>query len=232
MIEIDRVVKSYQIGETPVQVLSGVSLKINAGEFVSIMGPSGSGKSTLLCLMGCLDSPTSGRVVLAGQDVSSMRDADLAHVRNQMIGFVFQTYNLLPYFNALHNVILPMIYRADDKFLGVQRQRRARELLERVGLGHRFHHRPSQMSGGERQRVAIARALVNSPKIILADEPTGNLDSKTGVEIMSILKGLNQQGVTLVVVTHDPQVASQANRIIYIADGTIRQKHTLFQVAD
>jgi putative ABC transport system ATP-binding protein len=232
MIEIDRVIKTYQIGEAPLQVLSGVSLKIGQGEFVSIMGPSGSGKSTLLCLMGCLDSPTSGRVILAGQDVSSMRDADLAHVRNQIIGFVFQTYNLLPYYNALHNVILPMIYRAGDKIQGAERESRARDLLEQVGLAHRVHHRPSQLSGGERQRVAIARALVNSPKIILADEPTGNLDSRTGEEIMAILKNLNQQGVTLVVVTHDPKVASQARRTIHIADGMIRQKQTLFSVSD
>jgi len=232
MIEIDRVVKTYQIGETPLQVLSGVSLKIDQGEFVSIMGPSGSGKSTLLCLMGCLDSPSSGRVILAGQDVSSMRDADLAHVRNQIIGFVFQTYNLLPYYNALHNVMLPMIYRNGNRITGGERQRRAEELLEQVGLAHRTHHRPSQLSGGERQRVAIARALVNTPKIILADEPTGNLDSKTGEEIMIILKNLNLHGVTLVIVTHDPKVASQAKRTIHITDGMIRQKQTLFSGSD
>jgi len=228
MIELNRVVKTYQIGETPVRVLSGVSLKIDEGEFVSIMGPSGSGKSTLLCLMGCLDSPTSGQVTLAGQDVSHMNDVELAHVRNRTVGFVFQTYNLLPYYNAVHNVLLPMIYRTDHKFPGAQRQVYARQLLDQVGLSHRIHHRPSQMSGGERQRVAIARALVNSPKIILADEPTGNLDSKTGDEIVTILKGLNRRGVTLVVVTHDPEVASQARRVIHIADGAIRQRHTLF----
>jgi len=219
MIEMDRVVKAYQVGETPVRVLSGVSLSIEEGEFVSIMGPSGSGKSTLLCLMGCLDSPTSGRVVLAGEDVSRMSNAELAHVRNRTIGFVFQTYNLLPYYNALHNVFLPMIYRTDGK------------LLQQVGLDHRINHRPSQLSGGERQRVSIARALVNSPKIILADEPTGNLDSRTGEEILEVLKGLNRQGVTLVVVTHDPKVASQAHRTIHIADGTVREKSNLFKAS-
>jgi putative ABC transport system ATP-binding protein len=229
MIEIDRVTKTYQIGEAPVHVLSGVSLRIDEGEFVSIMGPSGSGKSTLLCLMGCLDSPTSGQVILAGQDVSHMNDTDLARVRSRTIGFVFQTYNLLPYYDAVHNVLLPMIYRTDQKFRGAERKAYARRLLERVGLGHRIDHRPSQLSGGERQRVAIARALVNSPKIVLADEPTGNLDSRTGDEIITILKGLNRQGVTLVVVTHDPKVASQARRVIHIADGVIRLKHALFE---
>jgi len=228
MISLVDVEKTYQIGQNAIKVLNGVSLHIESGEFVSIVGPSGSGKSTLLSIMGCLDTPSSGQVILADQDVSDLSDTQLAHVRNQTVGFVFQTFNLLAYYDALHNVELPMLYRPRGP-AGTDRITRARRLLDQVGLSHRMHHRPSQMSGGERQRVAIARALVNSPKIILADEPTGNLDSKTGEEILELLKELNRQGVTLIVVTHDPKVARYARRTVQMMDGIItRERREVF----
>ncbi len=217
MIELDNVYKIYRMGDSAVHALDGVSLKIEAGEWVAIMGPSGSGKSTLMNVIGCLDQPTSGSYRLDGVEVARMNDRDLARVRNRKIGFVFQTFNLLPRTTALANVELPLIYA------GVRdRRRRAIEALERVGLGDRLHHRPNELSGGQQQRVAIARALVTHPTIILADEPTGNLDSKSGAEIMELFHQLHlQQGLTIVMVTHDPDIAAQCERVVHIRDGKI-----------
>jgi putative ABC transport system ATP-binding protein len=218
VIAIEGVTKLYQMGEEIIQALRGVSLEIHRNEYLAIMGPSGSGKSTLMNMLGCLDTPTAGRYEFNGQDVASMSDDELAEIRNKEIGFVFQTFNLLPRSDALRNVELPLIYG------GVrpqERRERARLALESVGLGNRIHHRPNELSGGQRQRVAVARALVNRPSIILADEPTGNLDSKTGVEILALFEDLYEAGNTLIVVTHEEAVARHARRIIRLHDGLI-----------
>ena len=204
------------MGTQQVDALKNVSLDINTNEYVALMGPSGSGKSTLMNLLGCLDSPTSGSYLLENEDVSSMTDAELAEVRNRMIGFVFQTFNLLPRLSALENVALPLIYAGVSKN---KRTERALHVLEQVGLADRSTHNPNELSGGQRQRVAIARALVNDPAIILADEPTGNLDTKTSVEIMSILEKLHDSGNTIILVTHEPDIAEHAHRIIRLRDG-------------
>lgn len=217
VIEIENVKKIYQMGETEVAALRGVSLEIEQGEMVSIVGPSGSGKSTLMNIIGCLDQPTEGIYRLDGVDVHNMKDDDLATIRNKKIGFVFQSFNLLPRTSALDNVELPLIYAGAPN-----RSERARQALDRVGLGERIHHRPNELSGGQQQRVAIARALASEPAIILADEPTGNLDSKSGDEIMNIFKKLNRdQGMTVILVTHDPDVAGAAARTIHVKDGAI-----------
>ena len=224
LIDVRALVKTYEIGEIQVNALRGVDVQIADNEYIAIMGPSGSGKSTLMNILGCLDTPTSGEYQFGGELVSKMNDDQLAEIRNRRIGFVFQTFNLLPRANALHNVELPLIYA------GVQtakRREQAKSALERVGLGDRMHHKPNELSGGQRQRVAIARALVNNPSIILADEPTGNLDSKTGEEIMAILGELNRQGNTIILVTHDEQIAGHAHRIVRLRDGAIEEDRLL-----
>jgi putative ABC transport system ATP-binding protein len=222
VIVTDNLWKTYEMGDQQVHALRGVDIRIRHNEYVAIMGPSGSGKSTLMNLIGCLDSPTEGRYWLNGHDVSQLNDDELARIRNKEIGFVFQTFNLLARATALHNVELPLIYNgtpADERIA------RAKEVLESVGLGTRMMHKPNELSGGQRQRVAIARALVNHPSIILADEPTGNLDSKTGDEIMALFDNLHEQGNTIVVVTHEPDIAEFAHRIITIRDGSIYSDH-------
>jgi putative ABC transport system ATP-binding protein len=217
MIEIENVTKVYRLGDVEVAALNGVSLTINKGEWAAIMGPSGSGKSTLMNIIGCLDQPTAGDYRLDGIGVARMKDNDLAAVRNRKIGFVFQTFNLLSRTSALANVELPLIYAGDKN-----RRGRALAALARVGLSDRVHHRPNELSGGQQQRVAIARALVTDPAIILADEPTGNLDSKSGAEIMGIFHELHEQhGMTIVMVTHDPDIAAESDRTIYIRDGLV-----------
>jgi putative ABC transport system ATP-binding protein len=218
VIDIEGVTKLYQMGEETIRALRGVALKIRRNEYLAIMGPSGSGKSTLMNMLGCLDTPTAGRYEFTGKSVAEMDDDELAGIRNREIGFVFQTFNLLPRSDALHNVELPLIYAGVGR---AERLVRAREALENVGLGDRIHHRPNELSGGQRQRVAIARALVTRPSIILADEPTGNLDSKTGVEIMALFEQLYTQGNTLIVVTHEEDVARHARRIVRLRDGLI-----------
>jgi len=218
VIAIDGVTKLYQMGEETIHALRGVSLNIHKNEYLAIMGPSGSGKSTLMNMLGCLDTPTSGRYEFNGQNVATMVDDELAEIRNREIGFVFQTFNLLARSDALRNVELPLIYAGVPPH---ERHQRARETLESVGLGPRIHHKPNELSGGQRQRVAIARALVNRPSIILADEPTGNLDSKTGVEIMALFDDLYERGNTIIVVTHEESIARHARRIIRIHDGLI-----------
>ncbi len=218
VIEIEGVTKLYRMGAETVHALRGVDLKIHRNEYLAIMGPSGSGKSTLMNMLGCLDTPTAGRYEFSSKNVATMVDDELAEIRNREIGFVFQTFNLLPRSDALHNVELPLIYAGVPK---QERLERARQALENVALGDRVHHRPNELSGGQRQRVAIARALVTRPSIILADEPTGNLDSKTGVEIMNLFEQLYEQGNTLIVVTHEEDIAQHARRIVRLRDGLI-----------
>lgn len=218
LINIKKLNRDYQLGNETINVLKGIDLQINKGEYVALMGPSGSGKSTLMNLLGCLDTPTSGTYILNGNDVSKMHDDDLAEIRNKEIGFVFQTFNLLPRTTALDNVALPMIYAGYSKS---ERNERATEVLTQVNLSDRMDHQPNQLSGGQRQRVAIARALVNKPSIILADEPTGNLDSKTSIEIMNLFNDIHKNGNTVIVVTHEEDIAKYAHRVIRLKDGMI-----------
>jgi putative ABC transport system ATP-binding protein len=221
IIEIDQLTKIYEMGDVQVVALDGVSLNVQAGEFLAIMGPSGSGKSTLMNILGCLDRPTSGTYLLASEDVSRMSREQLARIRNQKIGFVFQSYNLLAQATALQNVLMPIVYRRNGHTSTKDRLELARNALIFVGLVDRDHHKPTEMSGGQQQRVAIARALVNSPALILADEPTGNLDSHSGMEIMEILQNLHAEGHTIVMITHDARNAAYAERIIHLQDGKI-----------
>ena len=220
LIETVELWKSYQMGDEQIHALRGVSIQIERGEYVAIMGPSGSGKSTLMNLIGCLDTPSKGSYLLNGKQVSQMDDNELARIRNEEIGFVFQTFNLLPRATALRNVELPLVYAG---VAAKDREARAKAALEKVELSARMGHRPNELSGGQRQRVAIARALVNNPSILLADEPTGNLDSKTGVEIMGLFERLHKAGNTIVLVTHEPDVAAYAYRTIHIRDGQVEQ---------
>jgi putative ABC transport system ATP-binding protein len=212
--------KTYEMGAEHLHALRGVTIEIHRGEYVAIMGPSGSGKSTLMNLIGCLDSPSKGRYWLAGRLVSELNDDELAYIRNKEIGFVFQTFNLLPRATALHNVELPLIYNGTP---GEERLERAKQALKQVDLADRMMHKPNELSGGQRQRVAIARALVNTPSILLADEPTGNLDSQTGEEIMGLFARLHQQGNTIILVTHEPDIALHAHRVIRLRDGKIEK---------
>lgn len=218
IIEIKDIKRNFALGSETVYVLKGVDLTIFKGEYVALMGPSGSGKSTLMNILGCLDTPTSGKYILNGKDVSTMKDDELAEIRNKEIGFVFQTFNLLPRTTALDNVALPMVYAGKNK---TERNTRATEVLTQVGLGDRMDHEPNQLSGGQRQRVAVARALVNFPSIILADEPTGNLDSKTSIEIMGLFDEIHAKGNTVILVTHEEDIAEHAHRIIRLRDGVI-----------
>src|SRR5262245_43351662 len=216
IIRLENVTKIYRTGEVEVRALGGVSLEVTAGEFVAIMGASGSGKSTLMHLIGCLDRPTSGRYLLEGREVSGLNRNSLAEVRNQTMGFVFQSFNLLSRTSAVENVELPLVYAGVP---GAERRRRAIEALKQVGLGDRLEHHPGQMSGGQQQRVAIARALVGKPRLLLADEPTGNLDSKTSNEVMALLRGLSEAGLTIVLVTHAPDIATWTSRVLQLKDG-------------
>lgn len=222
IIHLENIQKSYYLGKQELKVLKGISLEIFKNEYVALMGPSGSGKSTLMNILGCLDSPTAGRYILNGEDVSKMLDDDLADVRNKEIGFVFQQFNLLPRLTAAENVALPLIYNGTTKKI---RTEYALEMLDRVGLAERSHHKPNELSGGQNQRVAIARALVNNPSIILADEPTGNLDSKTSTEIMHIFDKIQADGNTVILVTHEEDIAGYARRIIRLKDGVIESDH-------
>ena len=218
MIELAGIAKRYTMGEEVVQALRGVDLAIGRNEYVALTGPSGSGKSTLMNLLGCLDTPTEGRYVLNGRDVAGMNDDELAQVRNREIGFVFQSFHLLPRQTVLQNVMQPLVYRGLPR---AERVRRATEALTKVGLGNRLDHRPNQLSGGQRQRVAVARALVGEPSLLLADEPTGNLDSQTSADIMALFDALHAQGQTVVVVTHEPDIAAHCHRVLRVFDGRI-----------
>jgi putative ABC transport system ATP-binding protein len=218
IIDINGITRDFQLGNETVNVLKGIDLLINKGEYVALMGPSGSGKSTLMNILGCLDTPTSGSYILNGKQVSEMHDDELAEIRNKEIGFVFQTFNLMPRTTALDNVALPMVYAGFSK---EERNKRATEVLSQVGLADRMDHKPNQLSGGQRQRVAVGRALVNKPSIILADEPTGNLDSKTSVEIMKLFGEIHANGNTVILVTHEEDIAAHAHRIIRLRDGII-----------
>jgi len=222
LIAVDQLTRTYDLGAAKVHALRGVDLKVEEGEYLAIMGPSGSGKSTLMHILGCLDTPSSGRYVLGGEEVSGLSGRELARVRNQRIGFVFQNFNLLPRIDLVANVALPLVYHGS--VTKTERIRRASEALEQLGLGHRLKHRPNELSGGERQRAAIARALINQPNIVLADEPTGNLDSKTGHEIMDILDALSAEGKTVCLVTHDANVAEHARRTVYMQDGAVARE--------
>ena len=227
VIDIENITKHYVMGEETVHALRGVTLQIHRNEYLAIMGPSGSGKSTLMNMLGCLDTPSSGRYEFNGKDVSAMDGDELADIRNREIGFVFQTFNLLPRSTSLKNVELPLIYAGIDP---ETREERAAQALRDVGLGDRLHHKPNELSGGQRQRVAIARALVNNPSIILADEPTGNLDSKTGEEIMGLMENLYQRGNTIILVTHESDVASHARRTVFLRDGLVESDQAAPQV--
>lgn len=222
LIKTENLTKIYHLGKTIVEALRGITLEIKQGEYVAIMGPSGSGKSTLMHLLGCLDTPTNGKYYFEDKDISSLNDVELAGLRNKKVGFVFQTFNLLPRLSALHNVELPLVYGGSNS---KQRREKAKAMLELVGLAERMNHRPNELSGGEMQRVAVARALVNEPSIILADEPTGNLDSKTGMEIMKLFDTLAIERNTIVLVTHDQNVANHAKRTIRIVDGKVANEH-------
>ena len=222
VIEVHELTKTYAMEGAPVHALRDVTLEIRRGEFMSVIGPSGSGKSTFMHILGCLDQPTSGRYLLEGRDVSRLPDDDLSAIRNRQIGFVFQGFNLLPRTSALENVELPLLYVPDSKVSPAERRRRAAQALAAVGLGDRADHHPNQLSGGQQQRVAIARALLNDPAILLADEPTGNLDSETSVEVMDLFQRLNEErGLTIVLITHEPQVAEYGSRIIRFKDGRV-----------
>ena len=220
LIELSKIEKIYEIGTVQVPALKGVNVNVNKNEYVAIMGPSGSGKSTLMNIVGCLDTPSDGTYMLNDNNVSDMSDDELAEIRNREIGFVFQTFNLLPRASALHNVELPLIYNGTP---ATKRRKQAEEALDRVGLADRMHHKPNELSGGQRQRVAIARALVNNPSIILADEPTGNLDSRTGEEIMEIFEDLHDSGNTIILVTHEEYIAEHSDRIIRLRDGLVER---------
>ena len=228
LIEIADLTKQYMMGSEEVWALDGVTLSVEEGEYVAVMGPSGSGKSTLMNMLGCLDTPTSGTYHLRGEDVSTFSDNELAEIRNREIGFVFQTFNLLPRVNCLRNAELPLIYAGMSR---AERRERATEVLRSVGLGDRLDHRPNELSGGQRQRVATARALVNRPALLLADEPTGNLDTETGAEIMQLLEALHRRGNTILLVTHEEDIARHARRIIHLRDGRLERDETVDQPA-
>lgn len=218
LIQVQDVWKTYQVGEQQVHALRGLSVDIGQGEYTALMGPSGSGKSTLMNMLGCLDTPTSGQYHLAGEDVGMLDDDALADIRNRRIGFVFQTFNLMPRYTAMENVALPLVYAGASR---ADREARAREVLKQVGLGDRMDHRPNELSGGQRQRVAVARALVNRPDLLLADEPTGNLDTKTSVEIMALFDEIHAAGNTVVLVTHEEDIAAYAHRVVRLRDGVV-----------